>query len=70
MVIEKDKDMNENPDFEKDQYSRTAESIYKIGHGSIRLKTWLVHYDRSSYEIVIFYDQLGSFLNRLKEISL
>ena len=30
ILIEKDKDMLENPEFEQDYYSRTAESIYKI----------------------------------------
>ena len=29
--------MLENPDFEQDYGSRTAEGIYKIGHFSIRL---------------------------------
>ena len=33
--------MSENPDFEQDYWSRTAEGIYKIGHDSIRLMKWL-----------------------------
>ena len=41
MLIEKPKDMIENLDFEQDCYSRTAESINKIGHDSIRLLKWL-----------------------------
>ena len=28
--------MLENPDFEQDHWSRTAEGIYKIGHDSIQ----------------------------------
>ena len=34
-LFEKFKDMSENPDFEQDYWSRTAEGIYKIGHDSI-----------------------------------
>ena len=37
ILIEKYKDMNENTDFEKDYWSRTAEGVYKIGHDSDRL---------------------------------
>ena len=33
--------MLENPDFEQDQWSRTAEGIYKIGHDNIRLMKWI-----------------------------
>ena len=39
--------MLENPDFEQDHWSRTAEGIYKIGHDSIRLMKWTCYYDRS-----------------------
>ena len=39
--------MLENPDFEQDNCSRTAEGIYKIEHDSIRLMKWLIYYDRS-----------------------
>ena len=35
-LIEKCKDMSENPDFEQDHWSKTATGIYKIGHDSIR----------------------------------
>ena len=38
ILIEKNKDMLENPDFEQDYWSRTAKSIIKLGHDSIRLK--------------------------------
>ena len=40
-LIEKYKDMCENPDFEQNQYSITSEGIHKIGHESIRLMKWL-----------------------------
>ena len=33
--------MSENPDFEQDYYSRTAENIYKIGHDCVQLMKWL-----------------------------
>ena len=39
-----------NPDCEQNKYSTTAESIYKIGHDSIRLLKWIFYYDRSYYE--------------------
>ena len=38
--------MLENPDFEKDYWSRTARGIFKIGHDSIRIMKWLAIYDR------------------------
>ena len=37
ILIEKYKDMNENPEFEQDYYPRTAMGIYTVGHDSIRL---------------------------------
>ena len=37
IFVEKYKDMLENPIFEQDHWSRTAEGIYKLGHDSIRL---------------------------------
>ena len=37
IVIEKYKDMLENPIFEQDHYPRTATGIYKIVHDSISL---------------------------------
>ena len=47
ILIEKYKDMLENPDAEQDYWSKTAMGIYKIGLDSIRLMTWLAYYDRS-----------------------
>ena len=40
MLIEKYKNMIENPDFEQNFWSRTATGIYKIGHDNIRLMKW------------------------------
>ena len=34
--------MLENPNFEHDYWSRTAEDIYETGHESIGLMIWLV----------------------------
>ena len=47
ILIEKYKDMLENPDFEQGFWSKTAEGFYKIGHDSIRIKKWLIYDDRS-----------------------
>ena len=33
--------MLENPDFEQNQYSRTAQDKYKNGHEAIGIKNWL-----------------------------
>ena len=63
------KDMLENPDSEQDYWSRTAESIYKIGHDSIRLMKWICYYDRSYYQIIKFYDLMGSACKYLNEKS-
>ena len=53
ILIEKYKDMLENPNFEQNKYSITSTGIYKIGHDSIRLMKWICYYDRSYYEILI-----------------
>ena len=55
-LIEKYKDMLENPDFEQDYWSRTAEGIYKTGHDSIRLRKWLIYYDRSYHNNLNCFD--------------
>ena len=47
---EKFKDMLENPIFEKNCYSITAEGIYKNAHDTKKLIKWLAFYDRSYYE--------------------
>ena len=62
LLIEKYKEMLENPDFEQDYYSKTAEGIYKNGHNSIKLMKWLVYSDRSYYENIIYYDLMASIL--------
>ena len=69
ILIEKYKNMLENPDFEQDYWSRTAKGIYKIGHYSIRLLKWICYYDRSYYENINYYDLMGSLCNHLNEIS-
>ena len=39
--------MNENPDFEQNHCSRTAEALYKIGHDSLKTMKWLAYFGRS-----------------------
>ena len=68
-LIEKYKNMTENPDFEQNHWSKTAEGIYKIGYDSIRLMKWFCYYDRSYYENYIYYDLMGSICKFLNEIS-
>ena len=52
--------MNENPDFEQDYWSRTAIGIYKTGHDCIRLMKWLIYYDISCYDKIIYFDLMES----------
>ena len=52
ILIDKYKKMIENPDFEQNHWSRTAEGIYEIAHDSIRLMKRICYYDRSPYENV------------------
>ena len=68
-LIEKYKNMLENSDFEQNYWSKTATSVYKIGHDSIRLMKWICYYDRSYYENIYYYDLMGSILICLNEIS-
>ena len=58
--------MSENPDFDQNYWSRTAEGIYKVGHDSIRLKKWLIYYDRSFYDNMNYFDLMGSICKHLK----
>ena len=60
ILIEKYKDVSENPDLEQDHWSRTPEGIYKIGHNTIRLMKWLAFFDRSYYKNINYYDLMGS----------
>ena len=69
ILIEKYRDISENPDFEQDYFSRTAVGIYKIGHDSIRLMKWICYYDRFYYENFNYYDLMGSLCEYLYEIS-
>ena len=61
--------MTENPDFEQNRWSQTAEGIYKNGHDSIRLMKWICYYDRPSFENINYYDLMGRILSCLNEIS-
>ena len=61
--------MNENQDFEQIYYSRTAISIHKIGHDSIRLMKWLAYYDRSYHENINDFNLVGSVSKYLNEFS-
>ena len=67
-LIEINKDMTKNPDFEQNFWLRTAIGIYKIGHDSIRLMKWICYYDRSFHENIIYYDLMASILICLNEI--
>ena len=62
ILIEKYKDILENPDFEQDYWSRTAEDIYEIEDDGNRLMKWLVFYDRSYYDNMICFDLMGSIV--------
>ena len=69
ILIEKYKDMLEKPDLEQNKYSITSTGIYKIGHDSVRLVKWICYYHRSYYEIIYYYDLLGSVGKYLNIIS-
>ena len=66
-LIEKYKDMLENPDFEQNYWSRTATGIYKIGHDSIRLMKWLIYRDRSHHDNMNYFDLMASICKYLKK---
>ena len=68
ILIEKYKDMLENPNFEQNKYSITSTGIYRIGHDSIRLMKWICYYDRSYYENINYYDLMGTVCKHLNEI--
>ena len=57
--------MLENLDFEQVYWSRTAEGNYKIGHDSIRLKKWLIQYDRSYFDNLNYFELIGSIVKTL-----
>ena len=54
ILIEKYKNVLEDPNFEQDYWSRTAGGVYKIGYDSNGLMKWICYYDRSYYEKKIF----------------
>ena len=58
--------MLENPDFQQDNWSRTAIGIYKIGQNSIRLLKWLAYYERFYYENINYYDMMGSICTMIR----
>ena len=45
---------------EQNYRSRTAESVYKVGHDSIRLMKWLIFYVSSYYDNMNYFDLMGS----------
>ena len=65
ILIEKYKDLLNNPNFEQNKYSITSTGIYRIGHDSIRLMKWICYYDRSYYENIKYYDLMGSICKYL-----
>ena len=60
ILIEKYKNMLENFDFEQNYWSKTATSIYKIGHDCGRLMKFICYYDRSYYGNINYYDMMVS----------
>ena len=68
ILIEKYKDMLENPNFEQNKYSITSTGIYRIGHDTIRLMRWICYYDRSYYENINYYNLMASICKHLNEI--
>ena len=60
ILIEKYRDMLENPNFEKNKNLLTSTGIYKIAHDSIRLRKWIWYYDRFCFEKINYYDLMGS----------
>ena len=69
ILIEKDKDMIKNSDFEQDYWSRTATGIHKIGHDCVRLMKFICYYDRSYYENINYYDVMTSVCRYIIEIT-
>ena len=59
--------MKKYPDFEEICFSKTAESIYKIGHHGVRMMKWLVYYGRCYYENMNQYNLMTSVLICLKD---
>ena len=69
VLIEKYKDMLENPNFEQDHYSITSTGIYKVAHDSITLMRWIWYNDRMYNENINYYDLMGSIGKHFNEIS-
>ena len=66
ILIEKYKDLLENPNFEQNHYSITSTGIHKNAHDSIRLMKWICYYDRSYYENIKYYDLMASIVKAVK----
>ena len=66
-LIEKYRDMLENPNFEQNHYLITSTGIYKLAHDSNRLIKWICYYDLSYCENINYSDLIGSVLKSLKE---
>ena len=60
--------MNKYPEFEQSYYSKTTNGKNKVGYDIIRLIKCVACYDRSSDEIVKYYDLMVSILTSPKEI--
>ena len=69
ILIQKYRDMLENPNIEQNKYSVTSTGIYKTSHDSNRLIKWICCYDRSFYENINYYDSMGSICKYLNERS-
>ena len=68
ILIEKLNNINENQDFEQNNYSRTPIELKKIGHSGIRSMKWLPYYDKF-YENINYFDSMASVLTCVFEMS-
>ena len=68
ILVEKNKDLFENSDFEQNYDWRTATGIYIFGHDNLRFMTWLAENYESVYENMNYYDLMAGVLNCLKMI--
>ena len=68
-LIDINKNLLKNPNFEQNKYLITATGIYKIGHDSIRSMKWICYYDHSYYENIKYYDLMGSICRYIIEIT-
>ena len=59
-LVEERKKMDE--DFGQKYCSRTAKSVYRVGHDKIRLLKWMAYYVEF-YENINFFDLMSSVLS-------